>query len=55
MCFDSSFLTSELSKTYQKFSKLSENVFIMKHSSQFFLAAKLQNSVRFIAKYGIKD
>lgn len=35
--------------------KLSENVFVLKHSSQIFLAAKLQNQVRFIAKHGIKD
>lgn len=39
----------------QKCGKLSENVFVLKHSSQFFLAAKLQNQVRFIAKYGIND
>ena len=34
---------------------MSENVFVLKHSSQIFLAAKLQNQVRFIAKHGIKD
>lgn len=39
----------------QKCSKLSENVFVLKHSSQLFLAAKLQNQVRFIAKCCIKD
>ena len=39
----------------QKCSKLNENIFVLKHSSQFFLAAKLQNQVRFIAKYCIKD
>ena len=41
--------------TIQKCGKLSENIFILKHSCQFFLAAKLQNQVRFIAKYCIKD
>ena len=34
---------------------MSENVFVLKHSSQIFLAATLQNQVRFIAKHGIKD
>ena len=48
------YVVVELS-SIQKCSKLSENVFVLKHSSQLFLAAKLQNQVRFIAKYGIKD
>ena len=48
------YVVVELS-SIQKCSKLSENIFVLKHSSQFFLAAKLQNQVRFIAKYCIKD
>ena len=48
------YVVVELS-SIQKCGKLSENVFVLKHSSEFFLAAKLQNQVRFIAKYGIKD
>ena len=34
----------------QKSSKLSKNVFVLEHSSQLYLAAKLQNQVRFISK-----
>ena len=48
------YVVVELS-SIQKCCKLSENIFVLKHSSQFFLAAKLQNQVRFIAKYCIKD
>ena len=48
------YVVVELS-SIQKCSKLSENVFVLKHSSQLFLAAKLQNQVRFIAKCCIKD
>ena len=48
------YVVVELS-SIQKCSKLSENIFVLKHSSQFFLAAQLQNQVRFIAKCCIKD
>ena len=34
----------------QKSGKLSKNVFVLEHSSQLYLAAKLQNQVRFISK-----
>ena len=34
----------------QKSSKMSKNVFVMEHSSLFYLATKLLNQVRFISK-----
>ena len=34
----------------QKSGKLSKNVFVLEHSSQLYLAEKLQNQVRFIQK-----
>ena len=39
----------------QKSSKLSKNVFVLEHSSQLYLAAKLQNQVRFISKTCLID
>ena len=39
----------------QKSGKLSENVFVLEHSSQLYLAAKLQNQVRFISKTCLRD
>ena len=38
-----------------KSDKLSENVFVLEHSSQLYLAAKLQNQVRFISKTSVID
>ena len=35
--------------------KLSKNVFVLEHSSQLYLAAKLQNQVRFISKNYLID
>ena len=34
----------------QKSGKLSKNVFVLEHGRQLYLAAKLQNQVRFISK-----
>ena len=39
----------------QKSGKLSKNVFVLEHSSQLYLAAKLQNQVRFISKTCLID
>ena len=39
----------------QKSGKLSKNVFVLEHSSQLYLAAKLQNQVRFISKPSVID
>ena len=39
----------------QKSGKLSKNVFVLEHSSQLYLAAKLQNQVRFISKNCLID
>jgi hypothetical protein len=39
----------------QKSGKLSKNVFVLEHSSQLYLAAKLQNQVRFISKTRLID
>lgn len=39
----------------QKSSKLSKNVFVLEHSSQLYLAAKIQNQVRFISKICLID
>jgi len=39
----------------QKSSKLSKNVFVLEHGSQLYLAAKLQNQVRFISKTCLID
>ena len=39
----------------QKSGKLSKNVFVLEHSSQLYLTAKLQNQVRFISKACLID
>ena len=39
----------------QKIGKLSKNVFVLEHSSQLYLAAKLQNQVCFISKNRLID
>ena len=39
----------------QKSGKLSKNVFVLKHSSQLYLAAKIQIQVRFISKNHLID
>ena len=39
----------------QKSGKLSKNLFVLEHSSQMYLAAKLQNQVRFISKNYLID
>ena len=44
-CYETISDNGNTNLSIQKCGKLSENVFVLKHSSQFFLAAKLQNQV----------